>query len=166
MVITIMVIKEKGFLKNYFSVSRNKMPPFRFRTIWGWVNNNGIWIFGWAISLTTPAFHAHGRAQITSLLFYCLLHTHLQWQNKRQNKIYYCLPMAPEGICDMYKLLLGGDVGRSVFCSFFCGVKVDLSHFAPNYTAVNLSDGSCRAVLIHHVTLNLFIDTSKVGLTI
>lgn len=36
-----------------------------------------------------------------------------------------------------------------------------MTHFAPNYFAVNLSDDSCRAVLIQRVTLNLFIDTSN-----
>lgn len=46
----------------------------------------------------------------------------------------------------------------------FYSVKVELSHFAPNYFAVNLSDDSCRAVLIRHVTLNFFIDTSKAAL--
>lgn len=40
-------------------------------------------------------------------------------------------------------------------------MKVDLSHFAPNYFAVNLPDGSCPAVLIQHLTLSLFIDTSN-----
>lgn len=47
---------------------------------------------------------------------------------------------------------------------YFCCLKVDLSHFAPNYFAVNLSADSCRAVLIQHVTLNLFIDTSMLAL--
>lgn len=50
---------------------------------------------------------------------------------------------------------------RVAVCLIFYSVKVESSHFAPNYFAVNLSDGSCRAVLIQHVTLNLFIDTSK-----
>lgn len=36
-----------------------------------------------------------------------------------------------------------------------------MSHFAPNYFAVNLPDGSCPAVLIQHLTLSLFIDTSN-----
>lgn len=40
-------------------------------------------------------------------------------------------------------------------------MKVELSHFAPNYFAVNLPDGSCPAVLIQHLTLSLFIDTSN-----
>ncbi len=76
--------------------------------------------------------------------------------------------MPPEGVCDMYKLLPEGDgeLWDLFFLLFFFGVKVELSHFAPNYTAVNLSDGSCRAVLIRRATLNLFIDTSKVGLSI
>lgn len=46
-------------------------------------------------------------------------------------------------------------------CLLFGGVKVELSHFAPNYFAVNLPDGSCPAVLIQHLTLSLFIDTSN-----
>lgn len=50
---------------------------------------------------------------------------------------------------------------RLPVCLIFCSVKVELSHFAPNYFAVNLSDDSCRAVLIQRVTLNLFIDTSN-----
>lgn len=36
-----------------------------------------------------------------------------------------------------------------------------MSHFAPNYFAVNLPDGSCPAVLIQHLTLSFFIDTSN-----
>lgn len=40
-------------------------------------------------------------------------------------------------------------------------MKVGLSHFAPNYFAVNLPAGSCPAVLIQHLTLSLFIDTSN-----
>lgn len=40
-------------------------------------------------------------------------------------------------------------------------MKVELSHFAPNYFAVNLPDGSCPVVLIQHLTLSLFIDTSN-----
>lgn len=43
----------------------------------------------------------------------------------------------------------------------FHSMKVELSHFAPNYFAVNLPDGSCPAVLIRHLTLSLFIDTSN-----
>jgi hypothetical protein len=46
-------------------------------------------------------------------------------------------------------------------CLLFGSVKVDLSHFAPNYFAVNLPDGSCPEVLIQRLTLSLFIDTSN-----
>lgn len=51
--------------------------------------------------------------------------------------------------------------GGPTVCLLFSSVKVELSHFAPNYFAVNLPDGSCPAVLIQHLTLSLFIDTSN-----
>lgn len=65
------------------------------------------------------------------------------------------------------QLALGGAGDRThvasgpAVCLLFGSVKVELSHFAPNYFAVNLPDGSCPAVLIQHLTLSLFIDTSN-----
>lgn len=42
----------------------------------------------------------------------------------------------------------------------FCGVTVESSHFAPNYTAVNLVDATCLGVSVITVTLTFFVDTA------